>query len=105
MIAHALTHSLSDSHAHKKSGGKTCPPLPISDYGLTETTNQNYTEIVLYLPNGSYSFTVHPDVGFFTPTYGSVNVAGSNTTVPVRYAGTSCTTATITSLISHLEWE
>jgi hypothetical protein len=72
-------------------------PLPISNYGLYGTTNQSYTKITFLLPNGLYSYAISPNAGFFTPTYGQLVVNGTNSTVPIRYTGTSCTSVTTTA--------
>ena len=65
-------------------------PLPLDNYSIGGTVSGplfiNFT-----LANGTYSYVVTPSGGFFTPTFGSVTVAGSNVTVPIKYTGTSCT--------------
>ena len=76
----------------------TTPFLPLNNFTfLYGTTNRNFSEITFLLPDGMYQFKVSPSSGFFSPTFGTVNVARSDITVPIASAntGTSCTTITV----------
>jgi hypothetical protein len=66
-------------------------PLPISNYGLEGTSNENFSVIVFSLSDGRYNFSVSPSQSFFTPTAGSVVVNGTDVLVQIAYTGTSCT--------------
>jgi len=74
--------------------------LPLDNYGLGGTLNENFTVIVFSLPSGLYNFSVSPSAGFFTPTTGSVRVNGTDVLVEIAYTGTSCVTTTHTSTAS-----
>jgi len=79
---------------------KVQPPdtkLPLENYSLSGTTNSSVSEITFSLANGSYDYRVSPAAEFFTPTFGTVNVSGSNVTVEIAYTGTSCITTTQTT--------
>lgn len=65
--------------------------LPISNYSLEGTSNENFSVIVFSLPDGHYSFTVSPSAGFFMPTTGSLTIDGTDVLVQIAYTGTSCT--------------
>jgi hypothetical protein len=53
------------------------------DWGYTLTWGN---EIIAQFPNGTYPFTVTPEPGYIpTPASGSVNVTGSNITVPIVF--------------------
>jgi len=79
---------------------KVQPPdtkLPVNNYSLSGTSNSSLSEISFALANGTYNYTVSPTAEFFTPTFGTVSVSGSNTTVDIVYTGTSCITTTQTA--------
>ena len=71
--------------------------LPLDNYSLSGTTNSSVSEITFSLANGTYEYRVSPSAEFFTPTFGTVNVSGSNVTIEITYTGTSCITTTQTS--------
>ena len=83
---------------------KVQPPdttLPLDNYSLSGTTNSSLSEITFSLADGTYDYRVSPSAEFFTPTFGTVKVSGSNTTVDIAYTGTSCiTTSQVTSSTS-----
>jgi hypothetical protein len=64
--------------------------LPLDNYSLSGTSNSGLSKIAFSLANGTYEYRVSPSASFFTPTSGTVNVAGSSVTVSIAYTGTSC---------------
>ena len=66
--------------------------LPLDNFSLSGTTNSSLSEITFFLANGTYDYRVSPSAEFFTPTFGTINVSGSNVTVDIAYTGTSCIT-------------
>jgi PQQ-like domain len=71
--------------------------LPLDNYSLSGTRNSSLSEITFSLATGTYGYRVSPSAGFFTPTFRTINVSGSNITVDIAYTGTSCITTSQTA--------
>jgi hypothetical protein len=65
-------------------------PLPLDDNSWASTENQSLSAITFALPDGSYTYQVHPASGF-TPSSGVVNVAGGDVVIHISPIF-SCTT-------------